>query len=397
MWVMGADAQKRGADPDEIRAMQDLLRECLDAGAIGLSTSYVDMDENLAPVPSRYAHHDELDALAAVLGEYGRMLQVVPEFFSTDITVARVDQLAELSLRHGVPTTFSPLFDSAAAPDNVSRVLDRVAEQFARGARVWPQVQTRPIDISFSLDQASLFFIALPMWYLILRMPRAQRIAAFQEPGTRKGLIEAAEPRGDTSRFAGLVVRDSRDASLIGRTLGGIAKDRGTTPAAAMIDLSLEEDLSVHFLSADMGHEDPSRIGPILANDLVHIGASDAGAHIQSFATYGDTGYLFSTFVREGHHLSLEHAVRKITADTAQIWGIPDRGLLRPGMAADVVVFDPRTIARGAELPVHDMPESGMRYMRAASGVDAVVVNGELTWSAKEGYTAARPGVVATP
>lgn len=396
MWVMGADAQKRGANPDEIRAMQDLLRECLDAGAVGLSTSYVDMDENLAAVPSRYAYHDELDALAAVLGEYGRMLQVVPEFFSTDITVARVDQLAELSLRHGIPTTFSPLFDSAAAPENVSRVLDRVAEQFARGARVWPQVQTRPIDISFSLDQASLFFIALPMWYLILRMPRAQRVAAFQEPGTRKGLIEAAEPGGDTSRFAGLVVRDSRDASLIGRTLGEIAKDRGTTPAAAMIDLSLEEDLSVHFLSADMGHEDPSRIGPILANDLVHIGASDAGAHIQSFATYGDTGYLFSTFVREGRHLSLEHAVRKITADTAQIWGIPDRGLLRPGLAADVVVFDPETIARGAELPVHDMPESGMRYVRAASGVDAVVVNGELTWSAKEGYTDARPGVVAT-
>ncbi|HSJ98692.1 MAG TPA: amidohydrolase family protein, partial [Myxococcota bacterium] len=202
LWAMGADAQKRAARPDEIRAMQDLLRACLEAGAVGLSTSYVDMDENLAPVPSRYAHHEELDALAAVLGETGRMLQVVPEFYNTDVTVARVDQLAELSLAHGIPTTFSPLFDSSAIPDNVPRVLERVAEHFARGARVWPQVQTRPIDISFSLDMASLYFIQLPMWYMILRMPREQKLALLRNDGTRKGLIDAAEPGGDTAGFA---------------------------------------------------------------------------------------------------------------------------------------------------------------------------------------------------
>lgn len=396
MWVMGDDAQKRAAKPDEIRAMQDVLRACLEAGAVGLSTSYVDMDENLAPVPSRYAHFEELDALASVLGEFGRMLQVVPEFYNTDVTVARVDQLAELSLRHGIPTTFSPLFDTTVVPDNVPRVMDRVAEQFARGARVWPQVQTRPIDISFSLDMASLYFVQLPMWYMILRMPRDQKIALLRNEGTRKGLIDAAEPGGDTSRFANLRVRDSADASLIGRTLGEIAAERGTTPAGAMIDLSLAEDLGVHFLAANMGHEDPARIGPLLAHDLVHIGASDGGAHIQSFATYGDTGYLFSRFVRESRYLSLEHAVRKITSDPARIWGLRDRGLLQPGLAADVVVFDPDAIARGEELPVRDMPGGGMRYVRAASGVHQVIVNGELAWSDAGGYTDARSGVIAS-
>ena len=166
---------------------------------------------------------------------------------------------------------------------------------------------------------------------MVLRMQRDAKLAALRNEGTRKGLIDAAEPGGDTSRFAKLRVRDSRDAALIGRTLGELAAERGTTPAALMIDLSLEEDLKIHFLSASMGHEDPARIGPILANDLVHVGASDAGAHIQSFATYGDTGYLFSEFVRRGHHLSLEHAVRKITSDTAQIWNLPNRGLLAVG------------------------------------------------------------------
>lgn len=396
LWAMGDAAQQRAATPDEIRTMQGLLRECLEAGAVGLSTSYVDVDENLFPVPSRFAHHNEIEALAETLGEFGRMLQVVPEFYNTDITIARVDQLAELSLAHRIPTTFSPLFDSAAAPDNSSRVVARVAEQFARGARVWPQVQTRPIDISFSLDQASLFFVALPMWYLVLRMPHDAKVATLQNEGTREGLVQAAEPGGDTSRFASLRIRDSRDDKLIGRRLGELAEERGTTPARLMLDLSLAEDLQVHFLSAHMGHEDPARIGPLLADEHVHIGASDGGAHIQSFATYGDTGYLFSEFVRRGHHLSLEHAVRKITSDTAQIWGLANRGLLRRDHAADVVIFDPERIGRGDERPAHDMPEGGMRYVRSASGIDTVIVNGEIAYTSDGGYTDSRSGVLAT-
>ncbi len=395
LWVMGADAQKRAAKPDEIRAMQQVLRESLEAGAVGLSTSYVDVDENLFPVPSRFAHHEEIEALCAVLGEYGRMLQVVPEFYNTDITIARVDQLAALSLANQIPTTFSPLFDSAVAPANVSRVLARVGEQVARGARVWPQVQTRPIDISFSFETASLLFAATPIWYITMRRAREQRLAMLNDAGHVDRRVAAAEPEGMPSRFAKVRVRDSKRPELVGRTLESIAAERGSTPARTMIELSLEEDLQIHFLSANLGHEDPKRVGPILANDLVHVGASDAGAHIQSFATYGDTGYLFSEFVRGGY-LSLEHAIKKITSDTAQIWGLSGRGLLREGLAADVVVFDPDVIARGDELPANDMPEGGMRYVRSARGVDAVIVNGELVYSAGSGYTDARPGVVAS-
>ena len=396
MWAMGDDAQSRAATRREIAAMQTLLRESLEAGAVGLSTSYVDVDENLFPVPSRFAHHEEVEALAATLGEFGRMLQVVPEFYNTDITIARVDQLAELSLAYQIPTTFSPLFDSAAAPNNVPRVMARVAEHFARGARVWPQVQTRPIDISFSLDIASLYFISLPAWYMMLRLPHDKRVATLRDDEARKALIDAAEPEGDTSRFSNLRVRDSQDARLIGRRLGEIADERGTTPAALMIDLSLEEDLEVHFLSANMGHEDSKRIGPLLASDYVHVGASDAGAHIQSFATYGDTGYLFSEFVRDGGYLSIEQAVKKITSDTAEIWNLPNRGMLRTGQAADVVIFDPETIARGEEVPALDMPGDGMRYVRNASGIDTVIVNGEVAYRLVGGYTDARSGVLAT-
>lgn len=394
-WVMGQDAQARAATSDEIQAMQALLRECLQAGAIGLSTSFVDVDARGRPVPSRFAQFAELDALCAVLGEFGRMLQIVPEFYDTDITIARIDQLAELSLRHAIPTTFSPVFDSAATPDNAPRALARVEEHFARGARVWPQMQTRPIDISFSLLRPSLFFARLPSWIRVLRKPLAERIAALSDPETAERLVADVGPDGGERMMGELIIRggDAAPAELAGKTLGEVAAARGEVPARALITLSLEHGLDVAMLAASRGHDDAGRIGPMLAHPLVHIGASDGGAHLASFATYGDTGYLFSEFVRKTGALSLEQAVRKITAETADIWGLKDRGRLEPGLAADIVVFDPETIARGEERPVFDMPGEGMRYVRDAIGVDAVLVNGEVAW-ADGAYTDSKSGVV---
>jgi N-acyl-D-amino-acid deacylase len=125
----------------------------------------------------------------------------------------------------------------------------------------------------------------------------------------------------------------------------------------------------------------------------MHNGASDGGAHMSAFATYGDTGYLFSEFVRKSGAFSLEQAVRKITAETANIWGIKDRGQLKTGWAADVVIFDPQTIARGEERAVFDMPGEGMRYIRDAIGIDAVLVSGEVAYAGGK-YSDAKPGVV---
>lgn len=397
LWVMGEDSQQRAATADEIAAMQGLLRECLQAGAVGLSTSFVDVDAKARPVPSRFAHFDELDGLCAVLGEFGRMLQIVPEFYDTDITIARIDQLAELSIRHNIPTTFSPVFDSTATPNNVPRTMARVEEQFARGARVWPQMQTRPIDISFSLLRPSLFFGRLPSWVRILRLPLAERIAALKDRATADKLVEDAGPDGGARIMGRLIVRggDAAPADMAGRTLQAVADERGESPARALINISLENGLDVAFLSASAGHDDTGRIGGMLAHPLMHIGASDGGAHITSFSTYGDTGYLFSEFVRKAGALTLEQAVRKITSETAEIWGLKDRGRLEEGCAADIVVFDAETIGRGEERPVFDMPGDGMRYVRSATGIDTVVVNGQVAY-ADGAYTDAKAGVICT-
>ena len=397
LWVMGDASQKRSATRDEIAAMQDLLRECLEAGAVGLSTSFVDVDERLHPVPSRYAYQSELDALAKVLGEYGRMLQVVPEFYATDLTLARVDQLAELSLKYNIPTTFSPLFDSAATPENVPRTMARVEEQFARGARVWPQVQTRPIDISFSFERPSLYFGRFPSWYRTMRLPRAERIAALQDAKNVERMVGETGADGGRMFMGKLRVRGGEGApeELVGLTLEEIADSRGEGVAQCLINVSLENDLLVPFLAANVGHQEADRVGPLLAHPLVHVGASDGGAHVTSFSTYGDTGFLFSRYVRETHHLSLEHAIKKITSETAQIWGLKNRGTLQQGYAADVVVFDADRIDRGSERAVFDMPGHGMRYVRNSVGVDTVVVNGEIAYRDND-YTKARSGTVCT-
>ena len=396
LWVMEDESMQRTATDAELAQMQELLRQCLHAGAIGLSTSFVDMDETLQPVPSRYADTRELRALASVLSEYGRILQIVPEFYDADLTIARVDQLAELSLEFGIPTTFSPLFVNADNSNEVQRVMRRVDEQFARGARVWPQVQTRPIDISFSFAVPSLLFIRLPSWYQIMRFGTHDEImAAFADAERRPELIaEAAALEGLWPQLVLRQVKSDANQSLVGKTLGEIAELRQTTPVEAMIELSLEEDLDAHFLAADMGHNDDPAVSALLEHPRVHIGASDGGAHILSFSTYGDTGYLLGHFVRETHALGLEAAVKKITSDTAAIWGIGERGQLQPGYVADIAIFDPNTVDRGPEYYTQDVPGDGSRYVRDSIGIDTVVVGGAVAWSHSQGYTDAARGQI---
>ena len=403
MFVMGPEAQERPATQDEVAQMAALLVECLDAGAVGLSTSFVDIDESYRPVPSRWAAPEELDALSGVLGERGGILQIVHEFFNTDLTIARIEMLADLSIRHGITTTLSPIFHSNADRGGVARILDAIGSARARGAAVWPQVQTRPIDISFTLDQRSLMLLTMPSWWQVASIrDHADKLAAVAD--RRQVLVDemdslAKRPNGGLGA-GGFVVRDvvnDHNRDLIGRSIDDIATERGCTHGEALLDLTLDEGLGTWFIRESIAHDDSDAVGSLLADPTVHVGASDGGAHVGSFSTFGDTGYLFSEFVRTTGSLTLEEAVKKITLDPATIWGIDGRGLLAPGNAADVVVFDADRIGRGPEIASDDFPGNGIRWIRRQEGVDQVIVNGEVTWSDDTGYVdGARGGVVAT-
>jgi N-acyl-D-aspartate/D-glutamate deacylase len=338
----------------------------------------------------------ELDALCVVLSQHNKILQVVHEFFDNDLTLARIDQLADISLKHGINTTLSPLFVSHDNAESAQQIMARIVEQTDRGARVWPQVQTRPIDISFNFSVPSLLFIRLRKWYALMRFNTPEQIIAqLQHAETRAALV--AEAQVMMSLWERLVLRQVQseaNQALVGKTLKEIAEIRHSDALNVMIDISLEESLEAHFLSADMGHNDDQLVGELLQHPNVMIGASDGGAHILSFATYGDTGYLLGHFVRDTAYLGLEAAVKKITSDPANLWGLGNRGLLHEGFVADVTVFDEVTIDRGVEHFVQDVPGDGFRYVRDAHGVNTVVIGGAVAYDNATGYHDAHRGQI---
>ncbi|GAB3285819.1 N-acyl-D-amino-acid deacylase family protein [Parahaliea aestuarii] len=403
LWVMGEAARERAASSGEVAQMQELLRECLRAGALGLSTSWVDIDHEHRPVPCRLASPEELDALCAVLGEFGAIMQVVPEFWDPDLLCARIDILGDLSRRHGITVSFSPLFDSNATPELVPRALERVRLQTAYGARIVPQMQTRPIDVTFEFDVPTSVFSTRPTWWMTILKPAAQTLADFRDPVIRKQLVEEAynamHPIAMEVHFPDFVVRRCHlphNKALEGRTLKDIAGERGCDPVELMLDLAVEENLKTCFSAMAVGHNNLERITGPISDPLVQVGSGDGGAHVTRFATYGDTGYLFSCFVREAGAMSLEQAVYKLTGQIAHNWGLADRGFLRPGLAADLLLFDPDTIDRGPEIAVADLPGDGYRYVRRARGVEQVYVNGQLAYSAEGGYAECREGRIVS-
>lgn len=398
LWVMGEEARKRPATDEEVAGMVAALEECLAQGAIGMSTSWVDIDHELMPVPARMAGPAEVDALCAVLGRRGATLQVVPEFWDTDILSARIDIMGDLSRRHGITITFSPLFDSNSAPELVGAAHERLRLQAAYGARIVPQMQTRPIDLSFDLTAPMSTFATLPVWWAMTLLPHDEKKARLRDESYRQKLRAEMDdfmmPIGLELDFADAFVKRPGPAStgLVGQRIGDIAAERGVHVADAIIDISLADDLQTSFGLKNLGHRDSRKIGRFLADPLIGIGAGDGGAHVTNFSTYGDTGYLFSRFVRGEHALSLELAVHKLTQEVADAWGIRDRGTLRPGQVADLVLFDPDTIDRGPEIAVEDLPAPGFRFIRRAVGVERVFVNGREVYRAGAGYTEARPG-----
>ena len=400
LYVLGLASRDRASTAEELRALADCLRACLDEGALGMSTSFCDIDHEFRPVPCRMGTMGELDALCAVLGERDRALQVLPEFWDADLLCTRIDQLAELSLRHQIPITFSPLFESRAMPGLVARALDRLELQAARGARLQAQMQTRPIDMTFDLLGVNAVFSSMPSWMgTLLSGPAATR-KAFQDPATRARLAAETDssPMPLALEFSLAKTRLSgatgAAAADLGRTLGEIAAERHIHPAEALMDISLAENLGARFTATDLAHDDEAKIAPSLRHPQVQIGAGDGGAHVARFATYGDTGHLFARYVRARRAMTLEEACKRISADVADFWGIPDRGRLAKGQVADIVVFDPATIDRGPEEQAFDLPDGGMsfRFVRKATGIREVFVGGASAYRSDTGYSRSRRG-----
>ena len=396
-YVMGEESVERAATPREIRALQAALRNAMRAGALGFSTNQNPrhMRDDGKPLQSRLAEPDEINALGQVLSDLNRG---VVQMSSAPQAAARVAALADFSLAIGRPVVWNAILHIWSNPTLWREQLDATERAFRRGARAWANTNARAFNNRFTLKNAQEFD-EFPAWRALMFTPVDERKEAFRNPDTRAKLRwEALEDpgRGTFHKRWDLVyiIKPAlpENAGLRGQSVADLARARGKDVIDAFLDLALEEDLDTVFQTA-LTNGDPEAVGEIVSSPYTVIGQSDAGAHLAIDAGFGYCTGLLGTFVRERRALTLEQAVRKLTWMQAQIFGIRERGALLPGMAADLVVFDPATVAPREPELVHDLPGGGARLAQQADGIRLTIVNGKVVVENGE-LTGQRPGKV---
>jgi N-acyl-D-aspartate/D-glutamate deacylase len=370
LYVMGDAAYERAATADEIDRMCALVREAIDAGAAGFSTSfsYAHRGVDGKPVPSRFAERDEVDALFRATGETGKGVVLItpgPQCSYADV----YDWQPQI----GRPFTY-PLF---AAPGG--RHLEPVKlheEGLEHGADVWPQVTPRPLTMQFTMaDPYSLN--TGTVFGELLRGSRGARIAAYRDPAWRAQAAADLEHSQMKPRWETFEVSESaKFPELEGRRVGDLARERGGSPLDVMCELSVAEDLRTRF-RAYIANDDAEEVGRLLTHDHVALGLSDAGAHVDQLCDAPLPTDLLGRWVRERSVMPLERALRKLTGEPADMFGFVRRGYLREGSWADVCVFDPETVSPGPTRRVRDFPADAERLTaEEPDGVRHVLVNG---------------------
>jgi N-acyl-D-amino-acid deacylase len=392
-YVLGDESQDRVATDEEIDRMCTLLKEAMNAGAIGLSTSYVDVDENFKQVPSRAADYREKVALAKAMAETGRgVMQTVPNFITPGEQIRCIEELADISKDSGIMCTLAPIIHSPIS-DLWKESLDKLEEVNAAGAKVYGQSMPRPFDLNMRLSENSMLIMGMPTWGQHNKMPIEERIASYADADNQEQMIAEMEQLPITANMWVGEVFTEANKDCEGRLVTEIAAERGVPVGRLVLDLANADELKTEFQVKGAIHGDEKYVAQILDHPLCHVGASDAGAHIAQFAGAGDTCHILSKYVRERGDMTLERAVYRMTHEVAEAWGINDRGLLKEGMAADIVIFDPETIDRGEEEFVNDFPGNANRYVRHPKGVDTVMINGAVVHNS-DGYTGAMVGQI---
>ncbi len=319
-----------------------------------------------------------MERLARAMGSTGRGIVELTIGGSRRDRVAEVDRYMELARAAGRPVTMVSVRHNPVRPDEHRQILARVEAAWRDGLALHPQGTCSPLTSTFTITNGFVFG-RYKAWRRVLEASPSEWRAILADPAFR------AEFRDNVSRtalfngnVAPLRVKRAVKPELRrfeGQTVVDLARAVNKDVVDAFLDLALEDDFRTEFMSATM-NTDADSVAEIFLHPTAVLGLSDAGAHITQFSEAGQTSQLLGHWVRERQALSLEAAVRLITSRPAEIFGIPDRGRLAPGLAADIAVFDPRTIACHEEEIVNDMPDGGPRYISRASGIQWSFVNG---------------------
>jgi N-acyl-D-amino-acid deacylase len=400
-YVMGDDCQKRTATDDEIKQMQDLVRDGIKAGALGLSVSRNQghYDPQGVHIPALWADEKEIFALGDVLREMGTGLIQSGGGNGAEVRNGLMSRLSEAT---GRTVVYNNLLQSMRRPSEWKEQMALIDASTARGVRAYPMCTPNRIVDHFTMRNCQEFR-GLPTWHPILLASDEEKLRAYSDPEIRKKLhAEAVEFKVDTpppgicrTWWDYMEVQTAvlpKNKVLEGKTVGQIAKIQGKGIIDAFLDLVVEENLDTEFLHGEI-NVDEAAMAQILTYPNALIGLSDGGAHVQFQSGFGFSTRLLAEWVREKQVMSLEQAVRRLTFDSASIFGLYDRGLVRPGLAADLTIFDPNTVRPLPLEVVHDFPTGAKRIKEPAEGIIATVVNGEVLMEGGK-HTGVLPGRV---
>ena len=381
--VMGEESVERKATAAEVQKMKGLVRDAMDAGALGFSTNRNErhMREDGKPVASRLADDDELYALCDVLGELN---SGIIETILGRNKLEHFDNYYDLASRTQRPIIWQSVHHRWAEPTLWQQQLDAVSRIFRDGYRAYGLTQTVPLVRHFNLQNAQLFD-EFPNWKNIMFLPVEARQQAFADAATREKLRAdlATERMTNFHRRWDIVqveqVVKEENKRYEGKSVAEMAAMRNQDPVDALLDLSLEEGLLTTFQNANTGG-DPQAMGEILRSPYVLVGTSDAGAHVLYGADFGYGTTLLGLWVRERGLMTLEEAVHKLTFHVASVYGLEGRGLIRPGYAADLTLFDPETVRAHEPEWAEDYPAGTRRLIQRSEGIHYTIVNGGVIY-----------------
>src|SRR5207247_6874382 len=376
--VIGGASFERAALPDETAAMARLFDEALGAGAFGFSTTVLrnHVGDQGRPLACRLASPNELRALCAVLRQRGRgAIEIALTALSDQVSDEELATLTLLVEESRRPVTFLAVFARPGQPPGShEKGLTRVASLLGRDRAV-PQVSCRPLRVQFTLKNPFIF-AGMPPWARAFNRTPAEQTALYRTQEFRAEWKAELERRRARGLWPRITIRDATApgvVALAGQSIADIAAARNVDAPDAFLDLALEDGLDTLF-DFPVFNQDPDAVRPLVTDERFLIGLSDGGAHVDQLCDAGYATYLLGKWVRQWEALTLERAVHRMTGEVADFFGIPDRGRIAVGAAADLVMFDPATVDDCPAEYVYDLPNGAKRLIARAQGVDATVV-----------------------
>jgi N-acyl-D-amino-acid deacylase len=379
--VMGEDAMKRTATRAEVAQMKQIVREAVQAGAIGFSTSTLEQHngEGGIPMPSRFADLQELLELTGALGEAGKGV-----FMLTKGMTTTVPWLEGVAARNTRPVMIAAMFSDPNDPERVEREFSEIAAARTRGRELWGQVGCYPLGMEFSMS------LPYPLHAMISWRPAMESLGtnrylqlmadrSFRESIKAEALTKGVPVRFSYHSFKHMRVQDAPNPkyhAIEGRTVAELAREAGKDPFDWLFDHAIDGGMQTMF-DCKLFNIDDDRVRDLLVHPCSAIGLGDAGAHLAFLCDAGFGLHLLGHWVRERGDLSLEKAIQMLTSRLADAYRIADRGRLIPGAHADIMMFDPQSVGRGEKRRVADLPAGASRVDMPPQGIKGVWVNGK--------------------